>query len=83
MDAKQAASSPPPTLTPVTCQILSPTTKTKPVEFDLMLPYGSGSYDTLAAIEDEFGGAGVAFPYKLLIVDTAPPANDRWVGGGW
>ena len=53
---------------------------TTTVEFDLMLPFGSGSYNTLEAIEHDFGGAGVAFPYKLLFVDRSPqppPANDR------
>lgn len=44
-----------------------------------MLPFGSGSYNTLEAIERDFGGAGVAFPYKLLFVDRAPLANDRCV----
>lgn len=54
---------------------------TNTVEFDLMLPYGSGSYDTLALIEHDFGGAGVAFPYKLLFVDlTTATTNERCVG---
>jgi hypothetical protein len=56
-----------------------PPNLTKTVEFDLMLPYGSGSYNTLEAIESDFGGAGVAFPYKLLFVDRSPAMNDRFV----
>jgi len=39
------------------------------VEFDLMLPYSSGSYTTLEKIAAGYGGAGVVFPFKLLFVD--------------
>ena len=48
-----------------------------------MLPYGSGSYTTLEAIETEFGGAGVAFPYKLLFVldGGRPPAGQGGKNG--
>ena len=41
------------------------------VEFDLMLPFGSGSYNTLETISSNYGGAGVVFPYKVIFIDRS------------
>ncbi|EKU23135.1 mmpl domain protein [Nannochloropsis gaditana CCMP526] len=40
------------------------------IEFDLMLPFGSGSYNTLETISSNYGGAGVVFPYKVIFIDS-------------
>jgi hypothetical protein len=42
------------------------------VEFSLLLPYNSGSFKCLESIADNFGGAGVVFPYRLLFVNRDP-----------